>query len=463
MVMADFPREVPENNPEPEAEPNLKTVNDELGELGELRKMLLSPEQEKLETLQQRLDDPKQHAEDVSRVLAESILLRSAQDKQLTKALMPTVEEALQISVQNNPRILTDAIFPIIGPAIRRAIASAIQNLLQSLNETLDSSFSVKGLQWRLESLRTGKPLGEIVLLRTLRYRVEQVFLIHRKTGVLLQSALAEAVMSQDADMVSSMLTAIQDFVRDSFGVQAEETLGTMQVGELTVWIEQGPEALLAGVIRGTAPEELRMLFQDALETIHSEHRSDLASFQGDNTPFERSKPLLEMCLQQVQQRPERKKSSPFFRWLLPSILLVGGGIWLFFTYQQEQKWTRYVEKLKTQPGLVVIAADKQDGKYRITGLRDPLAIDPVALFQDSKLDPASVLSRWELYQSSEPAFVLTRAQELLQPPPTITLRVENGTLYAKGTATQLWITEARKLVHLLPGVRHFQEDLKGT
>ncbi len=458
--MADFPREVPENNPEHKAAPDPKTVNDELGQL---RKMLLRPEQDKLDALQQRLDDPKQSAEDVSRVLAESIQLRNAKDKQLTKALMPTVEEALQISVQNNPRILTDAIFPIIGPAIRRAIASAIQNLLQSLNETLDSSFSVKGLQWRLESLRTGKPLGEIVLLRTLRYRVEQVFLIHRKTGVLLQSAVAEAVMSQDADMVSSMLTAIQDFVRDSFGVQAEETLGTMQVGELTVWIEQGPEALIAGVIRGTAPEELRLIFQDALETIHAEHRSDLSSFQGDSAPFERSKPLLEMCLQQVQQRPERKESSPLFMGLLLSVLLMVGGIWLFLGFQQDQKWTRYVEKLKTQPGLFVIAADKQGGEYRVTGLRDPLAIDPEVLFRDSNLDPASVLSRWELYQSSEPAFVLARAKELLQPPPTITLRVENSTLYAKGTASQSWITEARKLVHLLPGVTHFQEDVQGT
>ena len=451
--MADFPREVPENNP------NHQAVHDELAQL---RNMLLRPEQDKLDALQQRFDDPKQFTEEVSRVLPESILLKSAKDKQLTKALIPTVEEALQISVQKNPRILTDAIFPIIGPAIRRAIASAIQNLLQSLNETLDSSFSAKGLQWRLEALRTGKPFAEIVLLRTLRYRVEQVFLIHRKTGLLLQNVVAEAVTSQDADMVSGMLTAIQDFVRDSFGVQPEDTLGTMQVGELTVWIEQGPEALIAGVIRGTAPEELRLIFQDALETIHFEQRSNLTSFQGDSAPFEDSRPILEMCLQQVQQRPQAKKTSPLL-WLLPSILLIGGGIWLFFAFQQEQKWTSYVEKLKMQPGLVVIAADKEHGKYRITGLRDPLAIDPEVLFRKSNLDPASIRSRWELYQSSDPAFVLTRAQALLQPPATVTLRVENGTLYANGSAPWSWITEARKLVRLLPGITHFQEDLKGT
>jgi hypothetical protein len=450
--MADFPREAPENNPNHQ-------VHDELAQL---RNMLLGPEQDKLNALQQRFDDQKQFTEDVSRVLPESILLKGAKDNQLTKALMPTVEEALQISVQKNPRILTDAIFPIIGPAIRRAIANAIQNLLQSLNETLDSSFSIKGLQWRVEALSTGKSFSEIVLLRTLRYRVEQVFLIHRKTGLLLQNVVAEAVTSQDADMVSSMLTAIQDFVRDSFGVQAEDTLGTMQVGELTVWIEQGPEALIAGVIRGTAPEELRLLFQDALETIHFEQRSNLASFEGDSAPFEDSKPVLQMCLQQVQQRPQSKKPSPLL-WLLPILVLIGSVIWLFFALQQEQKWTSYVEKLKTQPGLMLISSNKEHGKYTITGLRDPLAVDPEVLFRESNLDPASVERRWELYQSSDPAFVLTRAQELLQPPATVTLRIENGTLYAKGSATRSWIAEARKLVHVLPGITHFQEDLKGT
>lgn len=454
--MADFTREVPENN-----------LNHNAGgdELSALRDLLLSPEQNQLGELRQRLDDPKRYAEDVSRVLPESILLRASQDKQLTNALMPTVEEALQISVQRNPRILTNAIFPIIGPAIRRAITSAIQNLIQSLNETLDSSFSLRGLQWRLEALQTGKPFAEIVLLRTLRYRVEQVFLIHRKTGLLLQSSVAEAVTGQDADMVSSMLTAIQDFVRDSFGIQQEDTLGSMQVGELTVWIEQGPEALIAGVIRGTAPEELRLIFQEALETIHLEKKEDLASFEGDNAPFEACRPILEMCLQQVYQRTQAKKASPVL-WILAGVLAVGVGIWLFFAFQkiqENQKWVSYLEKLRIQPGLVIIATTEYHGKYNLIGLRDPLAIDPASLLQDSALNPASVYSRWELYQSSEPTFVLTRAKALLQPPPTVTLSLKDGTLYVKGSAPQAWIKEARKLVRLIPGVVQFQEDLKGT
>ena len=65
---------------------------------------------------------------------------------------------------------------------------------------------------------RTGKSFAEVVLLNTLVYRVEQVFLIHAQTGLLLQHVVADAVTAQDADMVSGMLTAIRDFARDSFG-----------------------------------------------------------------------------------------------------------------------------------------------------------------------------------------------------------------------------------------------------
>ena len=58
--------------------------------------------------------------------------------------------------------------------------------------------------------------------------------------------------------MVSGMLTAIRDFVQDSFGGKESEGLDAFQVGQFTIWVEQGPLAVLAGVIRGNPPRELR-------------------------------------------------------------------------------------------------------------------------------------------------------------------------------------------------------------
>ena len=145
---------------------------------------------------------------------------------------------------------------------------------------------SAQGLKWRLEAWRTGKSFGEVVLLNTLLYRVEQVFLIHRETGLLLQHVVAGTSSIQDADMVSGMLTAIQDFVHDSFSSQQSDTLETLQVGGLTVWIEQGPRAILAGVKRRKRPQELRTTFHETLERIHLEFSRELESFEGDASVF---------------------------------------------------------------------------------------------------------------------------------------------------------------------------------
>src|SRR5205823_2696969 len=153
---------------------------------GELRSLLVGPEQTQLDQLRERLDDLRVHPEEVSQVLAEAIHLRSNHDKQLTTALLPTVEEALRISVQRNPRVLVDTLFPMMGPAIRKAITTALRSMLDSLNRSLEIGLSLRGLKWRLEALRTGKPFAEVVLLHTLNYRVEQVFLIHKETGLLL-------------------------------------------------------------------------------------------------------------------------------------------------------------------------------------------------------------------------------------------------------------------------------------
>lgn len=154
-------------------------------------------------------------------------------------------------------------------------------------------------LKWRLEARRTGKSFADVVLLHTLLYRVEQIFLIHRETGLVLQHVTAGGSAAPEPEMVSGMLTALQDFVSDSFSSNHGDQLETVQVGELAVWIEPGPQAVLAGVIRGEAPPDLRAMFREQLERIHLEFNGALTEFDGDMTPFAATSPLLADCLHQ--------------------------------------------------------------------------------------------------------------------------------------------------------------------
>ena len=68
-------------------------------ELSELRDLLLAPEQTQLSDLQERINNPVRYANDVSRVLPSAVTLSLNRDDKLASALMPTVENAIGVSV----------------------------------------------------------------------------------------------------------------------------------------------------------------------------------------------------------------------------------------------------------------------------------------------------------------------------------------------------------------------------
>ncbi|WP_086689077.1 OmpA family protein [Nostoc sp. T09] len=426
-------------------------------ELSTIRSLLLGVEPSQLNKLYERLNDPQIQAEDISRLLPEAVVLRSKQDKQLGEAVISTVETAIHSSVKQDHNILSEAFFPIVGPATRKAISAAMEEMMQSLNQTLEHSVSPQSLQWRLEARRTGKSFAEIILLRTLVYRVEQVFLIHKQTGLLLQHLVAPRVTTQDPDLVSAMLTAIQDFVKDSFSVERSEGLQSLQFGELTVWVEEGPQAVLAAIVRGKPPQELRLILREAVEKIHLKLSSEINAFNGDTEPFAASRPYLEACLAEGYKSPPKKNYT--YAWSLLGTIAIACGIWGFLTLRDQFRWHSYIQKLESQPGIVVVNTKQHQGKYLISGMRDPLAVDPKTFIQQANLNPQKVSSQWRSYISLDPQLVTIRSEKLLLPPKTVSLKVDNnGILNATGSAPRQWILETRKLWRFIPGISQFND-----
>jgi OOP family OmpA-OmpF porin len=422
-------------------------------ELSELRSLLVGPEQRELLALQSRLLDPEVQTREVSRVLPEAILLRGS-DPELTHALTPSIEEAVTASVRRDPAPLADALFPVIGPAIRKAIGHALAAMVESLNRTVEHSLSLRAARWRWTAFKTGKPFAEIVLLNTLQYRVEDVFLVHAETGLLLQHVSADPNATRDADQISAMLTAIRDFVRDSFRTQTGETLDALRVGELTVIVEPGPRAFLAGVVRGTPPLDLRPIFQDGLERIHRQAGRDLEMFQGDSTPFDRVRHQLELCLV-TQLREQGSKS--FKWWALGTAAIVAlVGVWAGLELRERQRWNSYLDRLRDEPGIVVTSNGRRGGRFYVAGLRDSLSVDPATLVAASNLSADAIDARWEPYQSLAPKFVIARARDLLRPPDGVSLDFRDGVLTANGPAPDRWIIESERLAPAVGGVQRF-------
>jgi outer membrane protein OmpA-like peptidoglycan-associated protein len=420
----------------------------------ELRHLIVAPETEGLAAVEERLDNLEKRTEDVSEVVAEAIHRRRATgDQALADALAPTIQETLRESVRRDPHVLADALFPVMGPAIRKSITETLRSMLESFNEALDNSFSARGIQWRIEAMRTGKPFAEIVLMHSLLYRVEQIFLIHRETGLVLNHIVAPAVATQDPDMIAGMLSAIQQFVRDSFHSRNDETLGSLNVGELQVWIEESPNAVLAAVIRGHAPADFRQAMNETLEDIQRHYSSALANFKGDAGPFRAADERLSKLLETRYRQAPAEKKKPRTALIVGSIaaaLLVG---WLGYSTYLLWEWSRFLHGLRQQPGIVVVSYAKDGRTFHIQGFRDPLAADPKLLVSQAGLDPDKADLQLAPYYSLDDAIVVKRAEELLHPPPTVTLRANRGELTAEGSASQQWITRLEEHAPWIAGV----------
>jgi OOP family OmpA-OmpF porin len=411
-----------------------------------LRKILLTSELDAIGDLRRRLDDPDVRAEEAAAILSEAVRRAAAADPKLAVALRPLVETGFQESIRQNPAPVVDTIYPILGLAIRKAVASAVRGMLESLNRVSEQSFTARGLRWRMEAWRTGQPIAEIALKHSVVYRVEQVLLIHRETGLLLQ-ALGADPAAHDKDLVSGMLTAIQDFVHDSFSVERDQDLDRLEVGDFQVWIERGPRAVLAAVIRGSAPRRLRERLSDAVASVHRDMRIRLERFDGDPAPFEAVRPALEECLEEEFREKRKGVSPPLI--VAATLLLALLGAWGYFAWRNMQRWSRFAEAVAAEPGLMLVERHGQ----RASLLRDPLAADPSTLAAAAGFDAGAPALEVRPFLSMDPVLVERRVLAALGPPASVRLSYEAGVVTVSGQAPAEWVARLRTVAPALPGV----------
>ncbi len=443
----------------------MRASQDSPEELEELRRLLLRKEREELARLRERLADQQLRAREVANVLPQSVKISHAHGEELSRALQPAVEGSVRESISSNPKVFVDALHPILGPMVRRSIAESFRRLLQSLNETLSHTFSWQGLKWRLEAARTGRSFAEVVMLRSLVYRVEQLFLIHRETSVALLHVAADSATTQDSDMVASMLSAIQDFARDSFKTGDDSALEEFRIGELQVWIAPGRHAYLAAVIRGNPPRELRTTLEETVESAHIMEGGALANFNGDTAPFQALRPELETCLRSQYAREKNGATHPTRAWLVLGILSTLILLASLFAVQSHFRWRNFLHRLNSEAGIAVTsAAHHWLGKSRIAGMRDPLARDAATLAQDSHLNPKRIHFSWKNYFAVDPAIIRRRFAQRFGMPKDLQLSIANGVVLISGQAPYEWIERVRREGTQIPGIVSITEhDLKAT
>jgi hypothetical protein len=113
-------------------------------------------------------------------------------------------------------------------------------------------------------------------------FAVEDVFLINLD-GRLIHHATRRLATGVDSDILSSMLTAVNSFVKDALVRTGDGQLGSLEFGENKIILERGKACYLAVVITGRQePPELREEMRQALRNVESEYGSALSSWDGN-------------------------------------------------------------------------------------------------------------------------------------------------------------------------------------
>jgi len=128
-------------------------------------------------------------------------------------------------------------------------------------------------------------------------YIIEELYIIY-KDGRLINSILSKDA-KVDSDIMSSMLTAINDFVKDSF--ETTKDIGTLKYGENQIIMERGEHCVLAAVIYGETTRELRSRMANTLMDIEQSHNNELQNWNGDLDVLSNSKLFIQEIMKSTE------------------------------------------------------------------------------------------------------------------------------------------------------------------
>ncbi len=114
---------------------------------------------------------------------------------------------------------------------------------------------------------------------------VEDVFLLS-KSGLMISHETRRLKPEVDEDVISSMLVAIQDFVRQSFKDEGNVELKRIEFGDKKIYLERGKYLILAAVMRGEIDRYVEHRLKETLGEIERKYADILPSWKGDVEKF---------------------------------------------------------------------------------------------------------------------------------------------------------------------------------
>jgi hypothetical protein len=145
-----------------------------------------------------------------------------------------------------------------------------------------------EGVAWfwlLIPLLIAGLLISVLLVKKKKKAIIDEVFLIYQD-GCLIAHATRRLKPYYDETVLAAMLTAIQDFVKDSFRDQSMWGLNRISFGEHEIAIERGEKVILAVVYLGDSMEDINTKMKRVIKKVEEKYKDTLEEWDGDIDNF---------------------------------------------------------------------------------------------------------------------------------------------------------------------------------
>jgi hypothetical protein len=133
-------------------------------------------------------------------------------------------------------------------------------------------------------------------------YSIEDVMLIHNN-GILITKVSRKLEEDIDQDIFSGMLTAVQEFVRDSFREREDVGLKRLDFAENKILLEHGHFTFLTAIILGGEPKYLPLFMMEVIKEIEQKYGEILDGWRGSFVELEGIDEIIQKLLNVTEDK----------------------------------------------------------------------------------------------------------------------------------------------------------------
>ncbi len=260
----------------------------------QLKTLLLSEDwqhfreiRDKVDSLAKEIRDKDQLIETLDPVIADLLDRKIHESKsEMAEALAPVMSEAIKKQIKDAKEDMVDALYPIIGSMVGKAINEAMRKMMEEINARIQHAANTRLIVFMKSKVLGIKP-AEVLMSEGLFFNLKELFLIDKKSGLLVACHSQNNELGEnDAHILGAMLTAIRQFVNDTFESEKKSDLLEIQHENHSIFIDSGRYTYLSAVYQGVSPLDFREMIQNLHHRIHNRYYKQLRDFNGETSEF---------------------------------------------------------------------------------------------------------------------------------------------------------------------------------